>query len=210
MGSLVNPSTPIPQFQDSDIPLEPTRLRAGDSWNWTRSFPNYPSTTYTLSYILNSPNNRFVFPSAGITPDPDGQGFDIQMTAAQTADVVADTYDFVVVLTGITGTASDGQQVTWVLQSVGVDPNLATASAPVDTRSFVKQTLDVIEAAISGNTRPDVQEYMINGRQLRKLSPLDLEKFHSIYLNKYRAEQRARGEYAPRKQVIGFRFNVQA
>ena len=46
---------------------------------------------------------------------------------------------------------------------------------------------------------------MINGRQIRKLSPLDLEKYHGIYEKKYRAERRARGEYAPTSS-IGFRF----
>lgn len=207
MGALVNPITPNPQFEDSDVPMEPTRLRAGDSWNWTRNFPNYPSATYTLSYILNSPNNRFVFPPDGITPAADGQSFLIQMTPAQTG-VVADTYDFIAVLTGNVDTVSAGQQVTLVLQSVAIDPNLATASGPVNTQSFVKQILDTIEAAIAGNTSPGVQEYMINGREVRRISPLDLEKLHAIYQKKYTAELRARGEYAPRKQVIGFRFNV--
>ncbi len=154
MGSLTNPSTPIPQFADSDVPLEPTRLRQGDSWNWLRQFAAYPSSLYTLSYILNSADNRFVFPSAGITADGDGQGFVIQLTAAQSAGCQPDTYDFVAVLTGIAATTAAGQQVTMVLQAVGVDANLATANAPVDTRSFVKRTLDIIEAAISGNTRP--------------------------------------------------------
>ena len=157
MGSLANPVTPIPQFSDSDIPLEPTRLRAGDSWNWLRQFPNYPSALYTLSNILNSAGNRFVFPSAAITPDGDGEGFVIQVTAAQSTACPADIYDFVAVLSGIAETTAAGQQITLVLQSVAVDPNLATAGAPVDTRSFVKRTLDMIEAAISGNTRPDVR-----------------------------------------------------
>lgn len=206
MGSLVNPATPIPQFDDSDVPLEPTRLRQGDSWNWLRQFADYPSSLYTLSYILNSAANRFVFPPAGITPDANGVGFVIQLTSAQSAGCQPDTYDFVAVLTGIAATTAAGQQVTMVLQVVGIDPNLATASAPVDTRSFVKQALDMIEAAILGDARPDVQEYMINGRQLRKYDKLNLEKLHSIYLAKYRAERRARGEYAPPKR-IGFRFN---
>jgi hypothetical protein len=206
MGSLQNSATPIPQFADSDVPLEPTRLRQGDSWNWLRQFSDYPSNLYTLSYILNSAANRFVFPPAGITADTSGSGFVIQLTAAQSAGCPPDAYDFVAVLTGNAGTTAAGQQVTMVLQAVDVDPNLATANAPVDTRSFVKRTLDLIEAAISGDLRPDVQEYMIQGRQLRKFDKIQLEKLHSIYLAKYRAERRARGEYAPPKR-IGFRFN---
>jgi hypothetical protein len=208
MGTLPNPATPIPQFDDSDIPLEPTRLRQGDSWNWVRAFPDYPSNLYSLSYILNSPANRFVFPIDCIAADTDARNFDIQVSGAESAACPPDTYDFIAVLSGLAGTTAAGQVVTMVLESVGIDANLATASGPVDTRSFVKRTLDMIEAAISGNNRPDVQEYEINGRQLRKISPIDLEKLHSIYLNKWKAERRANGEYAPPAR-IGFRFNTQ-
>lgn len=210
MGNLANPVTPIPAFGASDVPFVPPELRQGDSWNWTCSFPDYSSSLYTLTYVFNSPNNRFVLLGTGdappITADNDGQTFDIQAPAALTNGCQPDTYQFVAVLAGIADSSAAGQQVTIPLQNVKVEPNLATAVAPVDTRSFVKKTLDMIEAAILGNSRPDVAEYMINGRQLRKYDPRELTMLRATYKNLYAAERRANGEYAPRR-VIGFRFN---
>lgn len=203
MGTLPNPATPLAQFYDSDIPLEPTQLRAGDSWNWIRQFLNYPSAIYTLSYILNSPTGRFVFPVGSITPDASGVAFLVQLSPTQTAPVVPGIYDFIAVLAD--ASATPPQQVTLALQSVNVLADIASATGGVDTRSFVKKTLDTIELAIAGNTRPDIQEYMINGRQIRKISPIELEKLRATYREAYKAEQRAAGMYtAPRG--IGFRI----
>jgi hypothetical protein len=210
MGSLKHPSTPVPQFNDPDVPIEPTALRAGDTWNWARAFPDYPSNLYQLKYVFNSSANRFVLDGtlatdAPITADSDSQTFDIQAPSAVTATCQPDTYQLVAILIGIAGTMAEGEQVTMPLQDVLVEANLATATGPVDTRSFVKKRLDMIEACLSGDTRPDVQEYMINGRQLKKISPMELEKLRVHYKSKYKAELRAQGEYAGRR-VIGFRI----
>jgi hypothetical protein len=212
MGNLLNPATPINQFYDSDIPLEPTDLRAGDSWNWMRVFPDYPSGLYQLKYILNSANNRFVIDGTlasnpPITADSDGQSFDIQAPATLTATCPSDTYQMVAILLGIAGTTAAGEQVTLPLQDVTVAPNLASATGPVDTRSDVKKNLDAINACLLGNTDPSVSEYMINGRQLRRFPRADLIKERSFWRAQYKAELRAKGEYAPRR-VIGFRFTT--
>jgi|SRR5581483_7198665 len=210
MGNLANPDTPVPALADAAVPYVPPELRQGDSWNWTCSFIDYSSGLYTLTYIFNSPNYRFTLLGTGsnppITADDDGQSFDIQATSAQTQQCQPDTYQIVAVLAGIAGTKADGQQITIPLQNVKIEPNLATAAGPVDTRSFVKKTLDMIEQAILGNTSPDVQEYMINGRQLRRIDPKEMLQLRQQYKGLYRAELRAKGEYAPRR-TIGFRFS---
>jgi hypothetical protein len=212
MGNILNPATPISQFYDSDVPLEPTNLRAGDSWNWMRAFPDYPSGLYQLKYILNSASNRFVLDgtlavNAPITADSDGQSFDVQAPASLTNGCPADTYQLVAILIGITGTTAAGEQVTLPLQDVCVAPNLAGASGPVDTRSNVKKNLDAVEQCLLGNTDPSVSEYMINGRQLRRFPRADLIKERSFWRAQYKAELRAKGEYCPRR-VIGFRFTA--
>ncbi|MGA7887619.1 MAG: hypothetical protein WCA44_17935 [Acidobacteriaceae bacterium] len=211
MGTLANPATPIPQFEASDLPQLPTELRAGDSWNWQQTFEDYPSNLYALKYVFNSPSNRFVIDgTAGspppITADSTGQIFNVQVPTAQTA-CPADIYQVIAILIGLTGTTAEGQQVTLPLQDVIVKPNVNAATGPIDTRSFVKKTLDMIEACIAGNETPDVQEYMINGRQLRRINPSDLTRLRNQYLAMYRAELRAAGEYAPPRS-IGFRFKA--
>ena len=214
MGSLNNPATPIPQFDNSAVPLEPTALYQGDSWNWERSFPDYPSELYQLTYIFNSPYNRFQLVSTGdappITPDTDGQNFIIQATSAQTAACNPDTYDVMAVLTGITGTTAAGEQVTLKLSTVVVTANLATATGPIDTRSFAKQNLDAIEAALLGNIDPSVMEYTINGganggRQVRRFARHELLMERAYWRDVYNAELAAAGVYVKPKG-FGFRF----
>jgi hypothetical protein len=212
MGNLLNPATPINQFHDSDVPLEPTDLRAGDSWNWERVFPDYPSGLYQLKYIFNSASNRFLLDGTlatnpPITADSDGQSFDIQASATLTNTCPPDTYQLVAILVGIAGTTAAGEQVTLPLQDLIVSPNLASATGPVDTRTNVKKNLDAVEACLLGNTDPSVSEYMINGRQLRRFPRADLIKERSFWRAQYRAELRAKGEYCPRR-VIGFRFTT--
>ncbi len=202
------------QFDNSAVPLEPTALYQGDSWNWIRSFPDYPSGLYQLTYILNSPSNRFAFGSTGttppITPDADGQNFVIQVASAQTQSCVPDTYDVYAVLIGIAGTTAAGQQVTVKLSTVAVTVNLATAAAPLDTRSYAKKNLDAIEAALLNNVDPSVQEYTINGganggRQIRRFTRNALLMERAYWRDVYDAELAAAGVYV-RPKGFGFRF----
>jgi hypothetical protein len=212
MGSMQNPLTPMSQFSDSDIPLEPTRLRAGDSWNWERSFPDYPASLYLLKYVFNSAANRFVLDGTlaenpPITADADGQTFLIQAAAATTAACPSDTYTLIAVLVGIAGTTSAGQQVTLPLQDCVVDPNIAAAAGPVDTRSIAKKNLDVINACLLGNLDPSIAEYTINGRMVRRFTRDELIKEREYWKNEYKAELRAQGLYTE-PHAIGFRFKT--
>ena len=205
MGNFNNVPTPIPQYWPPTFPTEPTDLRAGDSWNWQRQWEMYPSSLFALTYIFNSPSNRFVLPTAAVTADADGQTFDIQATSAQTSACIPDTYNLAAVLTGLSGGAAAGQTVTLALQSVQVHPNLRSATGPVDTRSAIKIQLDMLDSALAGDTRPDVQEYVINGRQIRKIPPIERIRLRSLLVAAYRAEQRERGEYT-RPSTISFRI----
>ena len=87
------------------------------------------------------------------------------MTPAQSAAVMPGTYDLYAVLS-LTQNGTITDQQTFLLQSCRVDAKLFGASAPIDTRSFVKKTLDMLEAAISGDQSPIVQEYEVSGRRI--------------------------------------------
>jgi hypothetical protein len=187
----------------SDTPQEPNHLRAGDSWTWKRCFPGYaPADGWSLLYVINSATSRFAFPQSTISADADGQTFDVSLSSAQTSEVAPGTYDFYAILTN----ATDSLQQTFPLETVYVAPNLAGATAPVDTRSFVKKTLDTIEAAIAGDTSPMVQEYEIHGRKVRYNDRLQLMQLRDRFRAEYRQELIAKGEYAPQRNVgITFR-----
>ncbi len=173
-------------------------LRAGDSWAWTRVFDGYPSGLgWAAQYVLNSSFSRFQFPAGSVVPDSDKFSFDIAVPAAQTASVPSGDYELYVILTN----AAPAAQQTIKLQTVRVEPNILGAALGVDTRSFVKRTLDAIEAAIAGDQSPHVQEYEINGRRLQYTNRMDLYKLRSQYQAEYRAEQVASGEYTPKRKV---------
>lgn len=200
---------PTPNIQSAPlVATDPTALRAGDSWQWMRTFGDYPSGEgWTLQYVLNASTARFAFPAGSVTPDADGQGFDILVTPAQTASVVPGTYDLYAVLTlTVAGTVT--AQETMLLQSVRVDANIAGANAPIDTRSFVKKTLDILEAAILGDASPLVQEYEIAGRRINYMNRTELMKLRDEYAYKYQQERAARGEFTPKRKVeLVFRPN---
>ena len=185
---------------------DPTQLRAGDSWQWTRVFGAYPSGQgWTLQYVLNSPQAIFQFPAGSILADADGQSFDVLVTATQTAGVAPGIYDLYAVLTLTQSGTVTGKQ-TILLQSVNVSANVLGATTPIDTRSFVKKTLDMLEAAISGDASPLVQEYEIAGnggsRRINYMNRTELMRLRDEYRYKYDQERAANGEFVPKRKIL--------
>ena len=198
------PNTPF-TVEPPLVPFEPTSLRAGDSWTWQRVFDGYPSGGgWTAQYILNSAQARFAFPSTSATAALDGFGFNINVAAGDTATVATGAYELYVVLSN----AGLAAQQTFLLQRVMVQPNIFTAALGVDTRSFAKRTLDMIEAAISGDVSAHVQEYEINGRRIQYMDRMKLAELRDKYKYEVRQEQIAAGEYTPKRRVgVFFRPN---
>ena len=195
------PNTPNLLDTPGGIPPEPVELRAGDSWKWQRSFDGFPSSAWTLSYIFNLPPDglrpgaRFVIPSSACTADTDGQSFDVAMTASATAAVAWGTYDIYAILAN----ATTSEQRTVELESVLIHSNIAGASAAIDTRSFVKKTLDALEAAIAGDTSPLVQEYEVHGRRVQYMKRMELLQLRAQFKTEYRQEQINSGEFVPKR-----------
>lgn len=198
------PNTPNLPAGVAVVPAEPTLLRAGDSWKWCRTFEGYaPGEGWALQYVLNSPGGAlFKFPAGTATANADGTSFEIALTAAQTDACAAGTYDFYAVLLN----SGLSLQQTMELQSVTVAPNIASASVAVDTRSFAKKTLDIIEAAIAGDTSPHVQEYEVHGtggsgRRVRYMERKELFALRNQFRLEYRQEQIAAGEFVPKRSA---------
>ena len=180
-------------------------LRAGDSWLWRRYFDGYPSGGgWTAQYVLNSPQGRFPFPTGSVSAASDQVDYSISVPGSATQNLAPGQYDLYVVLVNAAASA----QQTILLQSVLVEPNILGAQLGVDTRSFAKRTLDMIEAAISGDVSPHVQEYEIQGRRLQYMDRMKLKQLRDQYRYEYRQEQIANGEYSPKRRVgVFFRPN---
>jgi hypothetical protein len=197
---VANPTYTPNQINPPDVALEPVALRAGDSWTWKRIFEDYPTCDgWVLQYVLNSATARFAFPAGAIENDADGVSFAVAVASADTANVAPGIYELYAVL------SNDGQQQTFQLQNVRIDANIARGTAPVDTRSFVKKTLDILELAIVGDQSPIVQEYEIHGRLVKYTDRIALKRLRDDFKAEYRLELIAKGEYTPRRSA-GIQF----
>jgi hypothetical protein len=184
---LDTPGGPLP---------EPTELRAGDSWKWQRAFDGFPSSAWALQYILNGPGvARFAFPSGATSAASDGQAFNVAATGTQTAAIVAGKYDIYAILTN----SATSEQRTFELESVLITPNIAGGVGTIDSRSFVKRTLDALEAAIDGDTSILVQEYEVHGRRVQYMKRTELLELRAQFKTEYRQEQINSGEFVPKR-----------
>lgn len=183
----------------SDIPeKEPSQLRVGDTWRWTRSLADYPAGTWTLNYRFKN--------AAG--------GFEIAASASGTThDITVDA-----VTTGAY-TAGDYQWMAWVVsgaEKFTIDQGSATllpdyrsgaATAALDDRSHARKTLEAIAQWIEGRS-PGVAEYEIAGRRMKYIPITDLLKLRERYkaevANENAADALRRGEGIGRK--IQFRI----
>lgn len=195
------PNTPNLLDTPDGIISEPTELRAGDSWKWQRAFGGFPSSIWALAYVFNLPPDGtragaiFKIPNDDCAASADGQTFNVAVSAATTAAVLWGTYDIYAILTN----AVTSEVRTFELESVLVHSNIAAASGAIDTRSFVKRTLDMIEAAIAGDTSALVQEYEVHGRRVQYIKRAELLQYRAQFKTEYRQEQIDSGEFVPKR-----------
>lgn len=134
---------------------EPTTVTQGEQIEWTREFQDYPATEWTLEYRFRGPGTGF-----NIDATADGTNFAavLTSTASATADPgpwiwqawVENIADASIDLMIANGTLN-------VLQGFG-----AADTDEIDLRTPAKKTLDVIDAAISGQMTASIQEYEIS------------------------------------------------
>lgn len=197
------PNTPNLPVGINALPAEPALLRAGDSWRWSRTFDGYaPGDGWALQYILNSPGGAFYkFPDGVAVADSTGAGFDVSLTPTQTAGCAPGVYELYAVLSN----ADAGGQETIAVGRLKVAPNIAAAAVSVDTRSFAKKTLDMLELAIANDSSPMVQEYEIHGRRVQYINRKELLELRERYRLEYRQERIAAGEFVEKTVMrIGF------
>jgi hypothetical protein len=199
-GTLTAMTNPIALLANQP---EPAQLRAGDSWSWQRTFADFqPQNGWALNYTLNCAQGIFPFPAGSCTPSGDGQSWLVSVAASLTQPCPPlPAYTLYALLNN----ASNGDAETLAIRRVQVLPAIAGATAPVDTRTHNEIVLANIDAALEGNTRPDVIEYTIHGRTLKSYDRLQLEKLRAIYAYRVRRERVLRGEIVDRR-IIGVAF----
>lgn len=156
---------------------EPAQVTAGDTIQWTKSISDYPANAgWTLSYVLLSAKNKITFSGSA-----SGADHAVTIAAATSASWAADTYQWQSYVTNGSERHNIGSGSMIVL------PNFASKSAS-DQRSWVKRTLDNIEAVIENRATMDQMEYTIEGRSLKRMEIADLLAFRDRFAALYKQE----------------------
>lgn len=153
---------------------EPARLRAGDTWKWTRSLADYPAGTWTLKYRFKNAAGGFE-----ITATASGTDHAVTVAAATTGTYTSGSYQW------IAWVESGSEKYTVDEGTLQVDPDYrgGTASAALDDRSHARKTLTALESWIESHD-PAVAEYEIAGRRMKYIPIKDL----LMLLERYRGE----------------------
>ena len=78
--------------------IVPSTLNAGDTWQFTMSFANYPANSgWSAAWVLISNSSRFSF---NATVNTNGTDFDFLVSATTTATVPAGPYAYRIIVTG--------------------------------------------------------------------------------------------------------------
>ena len=162
--------------------IEPTSAAAGDTWTWSRAFPDYPASEYTLSYAIRGVT-RLDWDSDWVTTS--GDGFVVTIPAASTVDLGAGTYRWVANVTDI---ATGLERWTAGSGILTVTPNY-DAYGDGDAQTHNEKMLALIESAleervtgVADGGRGTVENYAVEGRQVSLIPTEQL----NILRNKYR------------------------
>lgn len=164
----------------AEIPTnEPSTLRAGDTWKWTRSLADWPATSWTLKYRAKNAAGGFE-----ITASASGDDFAVTVAAATTAAYAAGDYSWIAWVEGGSSEKYTVDSGTWTVQS---EYRSGLASVALDDRSHARKVLDAIEAFIESNDLQAAQ-VAIGERQIRNIPIPELIKIRQRYLQEVALE----------------------
>jgi hypothetical protein len=152
---------------------EPAQLASGDTWQWSKSFTDYPSPTWTLTYYLRRAEDREL---RSFTGSADGNGgFDILVPAATTAAYPSGRYDWSarVSAAGVVHTVARGF----------IDVSADFFDLANDHRTYNQRCLDAIEAVREGRANTDQASFTINDRSVSRMSWDELEDAWHLFRN---------------------------
>ena len=164
-----------------DIPAnEPSSLRAGDTWKWTRTLADYPAGTWTLKYRFKNATSYFE-----IVAGTSGTDHSVSVAAATTAGYTAGSYTWMAWVEG-----GSSEKYTVDTGTLEIDPDYRASTAAYDGRSHARKMLDAIEAWLEARD-PAVAEYEIAGRRMKYIPIAELVKLRNRYGLEVRNEDAA-------------------
>lgn len=160
--------------------IEPTRIVAGDSVEWTKTIPDYPADLgWVLSYVMLSSGCS----PATITSAASGSDHAVSVPSETTATYVAGVYHW----TSMVAKGSDRKTISTGVWEVLQNP--ATATIATDPRTHAEKCLAAIEAVIEGRMADPIVEYQIGTRMAKKIPHWELVKLRTFYKTEVRRER---------------------
>jgi len=170
----------------------PPQFVAGDLWQWTREFPDYPAGTWTLTYYFE--NKDQAFSAAG---SASGTTHSFSIAAATTAGYKPGRYKY-------RARAVNGSSIYTVDEGYAEVTRDPAAVGFSDTRSWARRTLEALEATLEGKASGDQLSMSIAGRSIARLQPKELLDWRDRLRAEVRAEDQ--GENAGLGRNIRVRF----
>jgi hypothetical protein len=173
----------------------PSRLYAGDSLERQFELPEYPASDgWVLRFVLVSAGAQITFSTVA-----SGAAHALSINSAVSGTWVAGRYRWQTYVERL------AQRTTLATGEIEILPDLAAATAGLDTRTHVRRTLDNIEAVIEGRASSAVASYQIAGRELRHIPIPELLELRDRYRRDARAEdaaQRLANGQLPRNKLF--------
>ncbi len=181
--------------------VEPTELRAGETWAWKRSWSDYSATGWTLSYTLINAGSKIALTA---TATGTAHLVSVPAVSASGPPAVVGTDSYTAGTYTVLGRVTDGTSVYPVYDGLlTVLPNLAAATT-YDTRSTAKQLLDALDAYLLDKATAnqlDVIETAIADRRIRRDKASLLKWRSDLKIEVAREDAAANGENAGRYYV---------
>ncbi len=136
--------------------IEPTHIAIGERVEWTRTFADYSAQDYDLQYRFRGPG-----PGFDVDATADGSAFVAEITAAQSALMVAGQYRYQAWLTE-QATPTNTFPLRSAAGRITVEAGFEEGeTGDIETRTPAKIMLDCIDAALLAFASSDVLEYEI-------------------------------------------------
>lgn len=164
---------------------EPTTVYAGDTITWTKTVDDYPASEgWTLSYTFRSPNGV----ELSVDATASGDDYSVSVPTEQSAKLSPGLVKWTAFITD----AGDTQRFTVGSGIMTVVANPESTEASPDPRSFARQALEAVEAAIKENAgRSEGSVTYPDGRTISYRNHAELLQLRRELLNEVRAEEQA-------------------
>jgi hypothetical protein len=184
--------------------VEPTELRAGETWAWKRSYADYSATGWTLTYTAINAAGKITLVATATGTAHLVSVPAISVAASTGVPAVVGTDSFAAGTYTLYGKVSDGTSVYSVYDGlVTVAPDLAAAST-YDTRSTAKKLLEALDAYLldkASKDQLDVIETALADRRIRRDKAALLKWRSELQIEVAREDAAANGQNAGRYYV---------